>query len=89
MAIPRSSATLPGVKSLGFEVHPRPVDGFVHYRKCRVTASEDLLRAIVLPNQSTMVDITLTRVVHEETFRIDRTTKPRNFKKVKPGKALN
>ena len=80
---------LPGIKSLGFEVHPRPTDGFVHYRKCRAKGSEDLLRNIVLPNQTTMVDIKLTRVVHEETFRIKRTTKPEGFKRVQPGKPLN
>ena len=74
-----------GIKSLGFMLHPRPEEGFVHYQKCRISASANLFRAVVKPNQTTLVDIILNRVVHSETFRLDRTLKQGSFKDVKPG----
>lgn len=84
--IPGVRGKLDGMKSLGFILHPRPEKGFVHYRKCRIPASTSLFKAALKPNQTTLVDIILTRVVHKETFRFDRTLSQRNFsRKAKPG----
>ena len=80
-----SATVLGAFDALGIEVHPRPENGFVHYRKCRVRAAKQVLRAIVAANQTALIDITLTRVVHKETMRLDRTTEQKSFKKVKPG----
>jgi hypothetical protein len=87
--IPGHRAELPGIKELGFEVHPRPDDGFVHYRKCRIKASSAVLKKIVRPNETTMVDITTTRVVHKEAFRLDRTTEAKSFKRISPETPIN
>ncbi len=83
--IPTVRAKLGGIRSLGFVLHPRPERGFVHYDKCRILASTRLFKAIIKPNQTTLVDIVLTRFVDKETLRLDRTSKQRSFKGVKPG----
>jgi len=88
-AIPGERDALPGIDKLGLEIHPRPTEGFVHFRKSRVAASAELLRTIVKPNQTTIVDITLTRVVHEGAFRFEKTTEEGSFKNVRPGRELN
>lgn len=84
--IPGVRAKLEGTRSLGFILHPRPASGFVHYQKCRIRASENLFKAVIRPNQTTLIDIVLTRIVHKETFRIERTSKQRSFKNARPGK---
>lgn len=88
-AIPGERDALPGIDKLGLEIHPRPTEGFVHFRKSRVAASAELLQTIVKPNQTTIVDITLTRVVHEGAFRFEKTTEESSFKNVRPGRELN
>ncbi len=82
--IPGYRPALGGTSALGFIVHPRPESGFVHYRRCRVSASTSLLSAILKPNETTLVDIVLDRVVDKATFRLDRTTKPKTFKRTTP-----
>jgi len=77
-----------GVEGLGLELHPRPEDGFVHFRKCRAPASSELLSQLVRPNETTFIDILLTRVVHDEVLRLDPTTTPKPIPK-KPGPAIN
>ena len=86
--IPDVREELEGIKSLGFMLHPRPEKGFVHYRKCRISASTNLFKAVVKPNQTTLVDIILTRVVHKETFRLDRSATQGSFKDAAPGDEL-
>ena len=82
--IPGVRDKLDGIKSLSFLLHPRPEKGFVHYRKSRISASSNLFKAVVKPNQTTLVDIILIRVVQKETFRLDRTLDQGSFKHVKP-----
>jgi hypothetical protein len=55
---------------------------------CAIKASKSLLSGVIGPNQTTLVDIVLRRVVGKNVFRVDRTTKPRSFKNVKPGEPL-
>jgi hypothetical protein len=74
-----------GIASLGLTVHPRPQQGFVRYENCRVSASAELFKALIKPNQTTLIDIVLNRVVHKEMFRLERTLKQGSFKRVKPG----
>jgi hypothetical protein len=79
---------LPGTDALGIRVTPRPTSGFVQYMPCAIKASKSLLSGVIGPNQTTLVDIVLRRVVGKNVFRVDRTTKPRSFKNVKPGEPL-
>lgn len=78
-------AELPGAEQLGLELHPRPEQGFVRYRKCRISAKAGTLSRLVRPDQTTLVDIEIDRLVSKETFRLERTLKQASFKDVKPG----
>lgn len=69
---------LPGAKMLGFMLHARPEEGFVHYLPCKISASSDLLGKIIRPNSTTLVDIRLRRVVHKSVFRADIPTSPQS-----------
>lgn len=86
--IPGVREATPGIEALGLEVHPRPEDGFVHFRKCRAQASRELLAALIHPNETTFIDIILTRVVHDEVLRLDNTIAPKPIPR-KPGPAIN
>ena len=78
----------PGAISLGLAIHPRPTEGFVHYLPCEIKASTDLLKSILLPNQTTLVDIELQRIIRRGVFELDQGTKRRSFKQVQPGDPL-
>lgn len=78
-----------GVDRLGLRITPRPSSGFVHYQPCSVAADPQTLRAFIQPNQTTMVDVVLRRLVHREVFELERADAPRaSFKKIKPGDEL-
>lgn len=79
---------LQGTSALGFIITARPDAGFAHYMPCRITGSAEILRSVIAPNASTMVDIVLRRVVGKETFRLDKGIGARNFKGTKPGAPL-
>ncbi|MCA8976975.1 MAG: phospholipase [Planctomycetes bacterium] len=78
-----------GATSLGFRVTARPDSGFAHYLPCSLTASADVLKKVVVPNATTMVDIVLQRVVGEGTFRLDRGVDSGSFKSTRPGKPID
>ena len=82
--IPHVRPALEGTRRLGIAIHPRPDSGFVYYRRCRISASASLLRTLINPNETTLIDIVIDRVVDKETFRLDRTSKPKGFKGIKP-----
>lgn len=78
-----------GVDRLGLRVTPRPNAGFVHYQACGLVASPKTLRAVIQPNQATLVDVVIRRLVHRETFELEHGDAPRaSFRKVKPGDEL-
>jgi hypothetical protein len=88
-AIPHRRGDRVGISELGFEVHARPTEGFVHYRKCRIKASSAVLEHVIRPNETTLIDITLTRVVTKGSFRLEKGTKAESFEKTKPGDDIN
>lgn len=75
----------PGAGSLGLRIRPRPTDGFVHYAPCEIAASSRLLKNVVRPNETTLVDITLRRIVRGGVFELDRGFTRRDFRKTEPG----
>jgi len=77
-----------GAEMIGMKIEARPKEGFVHYLPCELRATRQTLKAIFKPNQTTLVDIVLRRVVREGVFRLDRGTKQRSFKKDPPGPPL-
>lgn len=83
---------LKGIDSLGFEIRPRPEDGFIKYLPCRIKATEELYEKALVPNSTTLIEICLQRVVHAEVFQLDPlqgdampTKKQGDFKNTKPG----
>jgi len=74
-----------GADMLGIKVIPRPVEGFVHYLPCEISASRDLLDKVLQPNSTTMIDICLQRVLSSNIMRLDKGTKASSFKRTKPG----
>lgn len=77
-----------GTGALGLRVAPRPTRGFVRYLPCRIKASRALLTHVIKPNQTTLVDIVLRRVVGKNVFRLDRGTRAAPFKAIPPGEPL-
>jgi len=78
----------PGAQGLGVRIDPRPTEGFVHYLPCEISASTQLLKNVLIPNQTTLVDITLRRVVRRGVFELDQGVAQRSFKKIRPGAPL-
>lgn len=76
---------LPPCESLGLRVIPFPQDGFVHYQPALLRAETSHLLAMVQPNQTTLIDIVLKRVVREGVYRLTREPSPADFTKQPPG----
>lgn len=78
-----------GVKQLGLLIDPHNNSGFAHYKKGRVNATTQELDKILRPNQTTLLEIVMKRVVHEGTFRITQNRKAEEFKNTDPGKIIS
>jgi hypothetical protein len=81
----------PGIDRLGLELRPRPDRGFAHYLDCRITASRELLGALLQPDGTTLVDIRLTRVVRKNVFRLQAMkgdSTGRKFSDTPPGPGI-
>jgi hypothetical protein len=78
-----------GVKELGLLIDPHNNSGFAHYIKARIHASIDQLNKILHPNQSTLLEIVMKRVVHEGTFKITQNRGAEEFKDTDPGKIIS
>lgn len=84
-------AALPGAESLGLKITARPMEGFVRYLPCEISASKELLKKAIYPNSTTLVDIQLRRVVSTNVFGVDKLTnhtEENNFKKAKPSREI-
>lgn len=77
-----------GTEMLGFEINPRPHEGFVHYFPCGLAASAEVLQTMLKPNQTTLVEIRLHRVVYEEVFQLERGIQRGGFKGTRPSRPL-
>jgi hypothetical protein len=88
-------AAQPGTTMLGLEIRPRPNAGFVRYMPCKINASKELLDKALVPNSTTLLEITLQRVVSNEVYRNEKlvdntmpTKKQGDFSKAKPGEGI-
>lgn len=78
-----------GVDKLGLRIAPRPQSGFVHYLPAFFSSVPKLLKDVVRPHETTLVDIVLRRVVHEGAFRLGPASgERREFSKDEPGAVL-
>ena len=72
----------------GLRVVPREDDRFVEYWMAEMPANVQNLLPLIAPNETTIIDIRLTRVVREGVFRFTRQLSPRSFRKTDPGSPL-
>ena len=64
----------------GLTIRPRATDGIVLYLEGAISAATHDILDYVEPNQTTLVDIVLTRVVRSGVFTFTRQLAPRSFK---------
>ena len=64
----------------GLAIRPRATDGIVLYLEGAISATAHDILDYVEPNQTTLVDIVLTRVVRSGVFTLTRQLAPRSFK---------
>jgi len=81
--------TTEGAGMLGMEFTPHLTTGLVHFLPARLKATTKTLRAFVKPNETTMVEIVLQRVVRERVYRLTRERAPRDFKRGPDGPAVD
>jgi hypothetical protein len=68
----------------GIRIVARPSSGFSYYFAGEFRSDGAAYEDIIVPNQTTYVDITLKRQVDKNVFRFDPAQPRRSFKKVKP-----
>lgn len=73
----------------GIRLEPRRSEGLVEHWETELHASMQDLLPLLRPNETTLIDIRLSRVVHEGVFRFTRQlAPPQDFRDVDPGGAL-
>ncbi len=72
----------------GLRILPRHEDKWVEHWAAELLAEAGDLLDLVSPNQTTIIDVRLTRVVREGVFRFTRQLAARSFRKDEPGPAL-
>lgn len=78
---------LDGIEQLGIQIEAFPDSGFAHYHPCQAKPSQDMLRRLIRPHTTVLLDVVLKRIVHQGTFEISAGNKTTNFKKAEPGPA--
>lgn len=68
-----------GARSLGFRMVPYLNEDLVHYLSAELRATPKQLGQFLKPHQTTMVDITLRRIVRERVFRLTTDRLPQDF----------
>lgn len=80
---------------LGLIVRPRPDRGFVYYATASIEANVALLKKVLKPNSSTLIEVEIQRLVSPAVFDFQNTNgfkipsnNQKDFKNVKPGKQI-
>ncbi len=79
----------PGIANLGMMIEAFPDEGFAHYHPAYIRPSPEILRRIIRPHSTVLVDVVLKRIIHRNTMDITRDLKRGSFKGTKPGPALD
>jgi hypothetical protein len=82
-------SALPGTTHLGLVLTARPATGLVRYAAAILKARRELLEAILKPDQTTLVDISLKRLVHEGVFTLTRDQRRVDFVDTEPGPVIS
>ncbi len=72
----------------GLRLQPRDVERFVEHWPAELGRGIADLVDVITPNQTTIIDLRLTRVVREGVFRFTRSLAHRDFRKDPPGAAV-
>ena len=57
----------------------------MHYLPCELRATKSMHEKALRANNTTLIDVTMRRVVTENTFTLTRELAPRDFTKTEPG----
>ena len=69
----------------GVRIVARPTLGFSRYAAAEYRSAGTTAENVIVPNQTTYVDVTLRRLVDKNIFRFDRADRPSgSFKRVRP-----
>jgi hypothetical protein len=77
-SIAREALTSRG--NYGLAIRPRSQDGIVLYLEGGISAATDNILQYIRPNQTTVIDIVLTRIVLDGVFTFTQQLAPREFK---------
>ena len=80
---------LPPCDGLGLRVVPYPQDGFVLYLQANLMATAENIKNFIKPNQATIVDIVMRRIIREGVYRLNQNPSPQDFTKQPPGAPIN
>ena len=72
-------------RQLGFKIIPHATTGMVHYQEAELKATKKQLVNFPRPNQTTVLEIVLRRIVHSGVFHLTRDRSDQEFKNVSPG----
>ena len=64
----------------GITIRPRNPDGIVLYLEGGISAATDTLLDNIRKNQTTLIDVVLTRIVRDGVFSFTQQLAPREFK---------
>jgi hypothetical protein len=85
-----------GAEMLGFQLNARPETGFVKYAPCEMKATKKMLEIAIRPNETTLIEISVQRLIDQEIFQLIPLgpempgKKEGEFKGIKPsGKSIS
>ena len=79
--------TTPSHRPYGASVQPTDLIGLVHHTLSRSQSDDDLF-AILGAHQTTVLDVVLSRKIHEGVFRLTQTLTPQDFSQPVPGPVI-
>lgn len=77
-----------GADNYGVKIQPFFNKGYVHYLPCQYTNKTQDVIQFIKPNQTTIIDIVLKRVIRSGVFELSKDRTPVSFKKQPVGKPI-
>lgn len=77
-----------GAAKLGLELTPHQQTGLVHFLPCRLQATVRTLNGVVRPNETTLVEIVLQRLVRQRTYELTQDRAAKDFRRGPDGPAV-
>lgn len=77
-----------GAANYGIKIEPFDTSGYVHYLPCQYSSKTNDLIQFIKPNQTTIIDIVLKRVIRRGVFELTKDRSSGSFKKQPLGKPI-